>query len=180
MLSSSGQGLLKMTSFNLNLSTSLSGDQFTSEDEKDVSEDGESENPENMFSQDDQSDYIELYDEEEVDFSIPWNLRFTYNYNYTNTGSSSEYISNKQYLVFDLGFSLTQKWKLTFRGSYDITNKEMNAPTITIYRDLHAWEANMVWNPIGAYKGFRFEIRIKAPEFRDLKLTKSKDIYDGF
>ena len=179
-LSSNGQGLLKMTSFNLNLSTSLSGDQFTSEDEKEVSEDGESENPEDMFSQDDQSDYIELYDEEEVDFTIPWNLRLTYNYNYTNTGTSSKYISERQNLGFDLGFSLTQKWKLTFRGSYDVTNKKMNAPQITIYRDLHAWEANMVWNPIGTYRGFRFEIRIKAPEFRDLKLTKSKDIYGGF
>ncbi|VAX15162.1 LPS-assembly protein LptD @ Organic solvent tolerance protein precursor, partial [hydrothermal vent metagenome] len=64
--------------------------------------------------------------------------------------------------------------------SYDITNKKMNAPQITIYRDLHAWEANMVWNPIGTYRGFRFEIRIKAPEFRDIKMTKSKEIYGGF
>ncbi|MEN8194074.1 MAG: putative LPS assembly protein LptD [Bacteroidota bacterium] len=177
MLISNGQGLIRLTSFNLNLSTRLSGDQFTSKDEEEKEED-EYENPENMFGQDDQSDYIELYNENEPDFSIPWNLNLTYNFNYTDQGSS--FISRRSNLGFDLSFSLTQKWKLTFRGSYDITNKKLNAPQVTIYRDLHAWEANMVWNPIGTYRGFRFEIRIKAPEFRDLKLTKSKDIYGGF
>ena len=179
MLSSSGQGLFKLTSFNLNLSTSLSGDQFISDEEKE-DKDSENDERENMFGQDDESDYIELYNEEEPDFSIPWNLNLTYNYNYSNTGDSDLYISDRQNFGFDLSFSLTQKWKLTFRGSYDITNKKMNAPQITIYRDLHAWEANMVWNPIGTYRGFRFELRIKAPEFRDLKLSKSKDIYGGF
>jgi len=179
-LISDGQGLLKLVNFNLNLSTSLSGDQFSSDDEKEIPKEDELEDPENMFGQDSESDYIELYKEKEPDFSIPWNLNLTYNYNYTNTGTSSQYITERQNFGFDLGFSLTQKWKLTFRGSYDITNKKLNAPQITIYRDLHAWEANMVWNPIGTYRGFRFEIRIKAPEFRDLKLSKSKDIYGGF
>lgn len=176
--SSYGQGIVKLTSFNLNLSTRLSGDQFTSEEDEESKEGDEKEDPENMFGQDDQSDYIDLYGEDQPDFSIPWNLSLTYNFNYSDRGSN--YISRRQNFGFDLGFSLTQKWKLTFRGSYDLTNKKLNAPQITIYRDLHAWEANMVWNPIGTYRGFRFEIRIKAPEFRDVKLTKSKDIYGGF
>lgn len=178
-LISNNQGLLKLTSFNINFSTHLSGDQFTSKDEKEKGKDemNETENPENMFGQDSQ-DYIEIYNEEKPDFSIPWNLSLTYNFNYTDLGPS--YITRRSNLGFDLSFSLTQKWKLTFRGSYDITNKKMNAPQITIYRDLHAWEANMVWNPIGTYRGFRFEIRIKAPEFRDIKMTKSKEIYGGF
>ncbi len=47
-----------------------------------------------------------------------------------------------------------------------------SAPQITIYRDLECWEMNFSWNPIGTYTGFRFEIRMKAPELRDVKVTR--------
>lgn len=169
-------GFLHLTSFNMNLSSSLSQDLFAPEEEK---KKGEEEIDEFAVNNEEEGDYIELYKDQEPDFAIPWNLNMTYNYNFTDrnleTGSTKR--SN---FGFDLSFNLTQKWKITFRGSYDITNDKMNAPQVTIYRDLHAWEANMLWNPIGTYRGFKFEIRLKAPEFRDLKLSKSKDIYSGY
>jgi len=176
MLVSNGNGLLNMTSFNLNLSSSLSADIFKSEAEKDKKK--EEGNDELLGSGEQSDDYIELYQENEPDFTIPWNLNLTYNYNYRNEGEG--YKSERSNLGADLSFNLTQKWKFTFRGSYDVTNKKINAPQVTIYRELHAWEANLAWTPLGTYKGFRFEIRLKAPEFRDLKLSKSKDIYSGF
>ena len=176
MLINSGTTPLSMTSFNLNLSSSLSADLFKSEEEKEKEE----EETDNDFLGNGNrgDDYIELYNDEEPNFDIPWNLNLTYNYNYTNKGVG--YKSERSNIGADLSFNLTKKWKFTFRGSYDVTNDKINAPQITIYRELHAWEANLVWTPIGSYKGFRFEIRLKAPEFRDLKLSKSKDIYSGF
>ncbi len=179
MLISSGKAPLSMTSFNLNLSTALSADIFKSKEEKkkDKTEEGEGDN-ELLGSGEKSDDYIELYKENEPDFAIPWNLNLTYNYNYRNEGVGHK--TERSNIGADLSFNLTQKWKFTMRGSYDLTNKKINAPQVTIYRELHAWEANLVWTPIGSYKGFRFEIRLKAPEFRDLKLSKSKDIYSGF
>lgn len=176
---SNNGSLLKMTNFNLNLSSSLSAELFKSENEKKKNSEGEEQIGEELVGNNNKSsDYIELYKDEEPDFEIPWNLSLTYNYNYSNKGIG--FITDRSNLGADLSFNLTQKWKFTFRGSYDITNKKINAPQVTIYRDLHAWEANLVWNPIGTYRGFKFEIRLKAPEFRDLKLSKSKDIYSGF
>lgn len=173
-------GFLHLSSFNLNLSSSLSQDLFASEEEKKKDE----EDDDLLVNNEEEGDYIELYKDKEPDFAIPWNLNMTYNYNYTNRGENSttgeKLITKRSNFGFDLNFNLTQKWKITFRGSYDITNDKMNAPQVTIYRDLHAWEANMIWNPIGTYRGFKFEIRLKAPEFRDLKLSKSKDIYSGY
>ena len=176
---SNNGSLLKMTNFNLNLSSSLSAELFKSEKEKKKNSESEEQIGEELVGNNNKSsDYIELYKDEEPDFEIPWNLSLTYNYNYSNKGIG--FITDRSNLGADLSFNLTQKWKFTFRGSYDITNKKINAPQVTIYRDLHAWEANLVWNPIGTYRGFKFEIRLKAPEFRDLKLSKSKDIYSGF
>ena len=176
---SNNGSLLKMTNFNLNLSSSLSAELFKSENEKKKNSESEEQIGEELVGNNNKSsDYIELYKDEEPDFEIPWNLSLTYNYNYSNKGIG--FITDRSNLGADLSFNLTQKWKFTFRGSYDITNKKINAPQVTIYRDLHAWEANLVWNPIGTYRGFKFEIRLKAPEFRDLKLSKSKDIYSGF
>jgi len=51
-------------------------------------------------------------------------------------------------------------------------NKQFAAPQITVYRDLHCWEMNFVWNPLGIARGFHLEIRLKAPQLRDVKVTK--------
>ncbi|MBU0474599.1 MAG: LPS-assembly protein LptD [Bacteroidetes bacterium] len=172
--------LLRMRSFDLTLSSSLSADLFKSEKEKKKDKDKGPDNVESdqLGSNNKSDDYIELYKDEETDFEIPWNFDFSYNYNYSNRGVG--YKSDRSNLRADLSFNLTQKWKFTFGCSYNIKDKQISAPNVTIYRDLHAWEANLAWTPIGTYTGFKFEIRLKAPEFRDIKLSKSKDIYSGF
>jgi hypothetical protein len=72
----------------------------------------------------------------------------------------------------NLSFNLTRNWKFTFATGYDIFQREFTTPYITIYRDLHCWEMNFNWVPTGIYRGFRFEIRIKASQLQDIKVTK--------
>ncbi len=74
-----------------------------------------------------------------------------------------------------LSFSITKNWKFTFSAGYDLVQKQVTAPYITIYRDLHCWEMNFNWYPTGVYRGFRFEIRIKAPQLQDVKITKESN-----
>ena len=31
---------------------------------------------------------------------------------------------------------------------------------------------NLTWFPIGFYRGYRLELRVKAPQLQDLKVTK--------
>jgi hypothetical protein len=38
---------------------------------------------------------------------------------------------------------------------------------------------NFTWNPVGLFRGYFFEIKVKAPQLSDLKLTKSDQFYSG-
>ena len=165
-----------MTNFNFSVSTTLSGEKLQSEKPK--TKTPEQQEKDEGFNAFQKKDYIALYDDtNSPDLTIPWNLSMSYNYNFSKpTPDKSTSYSN---VSLDLGFSLTKSWKFSIRGSYDIDMKQVSAPQITIYRDLHCWEMNFVWNPLGIYSGFHFEIRMKAPELQDVKVTKSGGLYSG-
>jgi hypothetical protein len=127
------------------------------------------ENPDNV--------YRGIYNNSEPDFSIPWDLSLSYNYNLSRPYPSVSSISSN--LSGSLNFNLTPKWKLSFTGSYDLRRSAFAAPQIRISRDLHAWIMNFTWNPVGTYSGYFLEIRVKAPQLQDLKITKRDQFYNG-
>jgi len=173
-LASNGKGLFRLTNFGFSISTTLSGEKIKSE----VPKTQQSTQKEEGFNAFNKKDYISLYDDQQSpDFSIPWTLSLNYNFNLSKpTPNQVDKFSN---ISADLGFSLTKNWKFTVRGSYDIERKEISTPQITVFRDLHCWEMNFTWNPLGFYRGFRFEIRLKASELQDVKVTKSGGLYTG-
>jgi lipopolysaccharide assembly outer membrane protein LptD (OstA) len=165
-----GKGILRLTSFNFSISTNLSGEKIASE-EKQPKEDEFG-----LAEQQSTSVYQGIYNEGDPNFSIPWSISLTYNYNLSRpTPEQSTTYSN---LSGNLSFSLTRNWKFDVAGSYDFTSKEFAAPQIRVSRDLHCWIMNFTWNPIGTYTGFRFEIRVKAPQLQDLKLTKQNQFFN--
>jgi lipopolysaccharide assembly outer membrane protein LptD (OstA) len=115
-----------------------------------------------------------LYREEEPDFSIPWNLDLMWSYSISQTDPRYQFRSST--LLASLGFNLTESWKINATSGYDILNRQFTAPQITIYRDLHCWEMNFSWVPIGQYRNFRVEIRLKAPQLQDVKVTKQGSV----
>ena len=167
-----GKGLLRLTGLNFSVSSSISGEKFASSEK-------ESEQAEDEFGLVDQqskSVYQGIYNLQDPDFTIPWSISLTYNYNLNRpTPEQSTTYSN---LSGSLSFSITPSWKFDLTGSYDFESKEFAAPQITISRDLHCWFMNFVWNPIGTYTGFRFEIRVKAPQLQDLKITKQDQFFN--
>lgn len=180
-LVSEGKGLLRLRNLSLSVSTSLSGEKIAGEDRdgknRKKNNSGLTDQEDDISDIDDNRGYIED-DEETSDFTIPWNLGLNFNYNLNKNNPEKPVVTSNAGI--NLSLSLSQNWKLTFRGNYDFEERKINAPQITVYRDLHCWEMNFIWNPIGRWRGFRFEIRLKAPELRDLKVTKTKDIYSGF
>ena len=110
-----------------------------------------------------------------TNYSFPWNASINYNYSISMPSSNRKYKSSNIY--GSLETSISENWKISVSGSYDLIKKEISAPLIKIYRDLHCWELNFNWNPMGIYRGYRLEIRAKASQLQDLKITKSKDIY---
>ncbi|HSW55858.1 MAG TPA: putative LPS assembly protein LptD, partial [Ignavibacteriaceae bacterium] len=167
-----GKGLLRLTGLNFSVSTSISGEKLASS-EKDS---GQEEDEFGLVDEQSKSVYQGIYNNQDPDFTIPWSVSLTYNYNLNRpTPQQSTTFSN---LSGSLSFSLTPSWKFDVTGSYDFESKEFAAPQITISKDLHCWFMNFIWNPIGTYTGFRFEIRVKAPMLQDLKLTKQDQFFN--
>jgi lipopolysaccharide assembly outer membrane protein LptD (OstA) len=164
--------LLQLTNFNLSLSTTLNGGQISTGSDSTLEQQEASET--STYG----SEYSGIYGDVPVDFSIPWSV--TFNYNYTINQNNPAVISKFSNISGNLNFNLTKNWKFTFSTGYDIFLHQFSTPYITIYRDLHCWEMNFNWVPTGIYRGFRFELRIKASQLRDIKVTKQTNFRGVF
>jgi lipopolysaccharide assembly outer membrane protein LptD (OstA) len=171
LLSEEGR-LGDMTGFNISVGTRFSG-------EKHATTAGPIQSAEDSLRDKERSGYKGLYDQETPDFSIPWSLDLNWNFSQNRPGDPS-LIYRSSGLSAGLGFNLTENWKITASANYDMINKEFAAPQITIYRDLHCWEMNFSWVPTGYYRNFRLEIKLKAPQLQDVKVTKQASGRDLF
>ena len=81
-------------------------------------------------------------------------------------------------LVGDVAF--TKKMSANFESGYDFKAKEITMTRIGIRRDLHCWEMNFNWYPVGTMQGWNFTIRVKASVLGDLKYERRKDYHDKY
>ncbi len=171
-----GKGLVRMTNFSFSLSTSLSGERLSSSDNK-TKTDSASQKGEFELVQESNAYSRGIYNNAEADFSIPWDISLNYNYNISKYNPIESFKSSN--LSANLNFNLTKNWKVSVTGSYDFMMKEFVAPQIRISRDLHCWIMNFTWNPVGLYSGYMLEIKVKAPQLSDLKITKRDQFFNG-
>ena len=169
-----GKGFLRLRSLSFSLSTTFSGDKLKS-NEEDKTQDSLRQQ-EAAFKKDNKT-YGGIYDTQEPDFTIPWSVSL--NYNYSESRANPYATSRYSTVSGSANISLTKFWKISVSGSYDITGKQFSAPQIMISRDLHCWLLNFTWNPIGTYTGYRLEVRVKAPQLQDLKVTKTDNFFSG-
>ena len=112
-----------------------------------------------------------------VDFDIPWNFSANYKFVFSKPRHESKLT---QTLSVSGDFSLTPKWKISFRTNYDLTENELSTTSINIHRDLHCWEMRLSWIPVGLRQSYSFQINVKASTLKDfLKLPKRKSWYDN-
>ncbi len=164
-----GQGLGKISSANLSLSTNLNPEAWQNKaadiDKESLSDSERSE-----------LEYIESNPDLYVDFDIPWNVRINYNVNYTKRGFEKANITQSLRLTGDL--SLTAKWKVGYQTGYDFENKEITTTNININRDLHCWQLSFAWVPFGRFTSYNVTIRAKSSLLQDLKLNKQRSFWD--
>jgi len=112
-----------------------------------------------------------------VDFSIPWNLRFSYNANYTKTRSP---LASKitQAMRFSGDISLSKKWKIDFSSGYDFQSNQITQSNFSLRRDLHCWQMSLNWVPFGKFQSYSFTIGIKSSMLRDLKIDRTRSFQD--
>jgi hypothetical protein len=105
-------------------------------------------------------------------FNLPWDV--TANFSYNLSRSDINNISRRLTANIAARLEITRNWRIQYSSSLDLIKKEINYQSFNIYRDLHCWEMSFSWgpNPQG-YSFFTFEIHIKEPALRDIKLTKT-------
>jgi hypothetical protein len=112
-----------------------------------------------------------------IDFSIPWNLRISYNVDYQHVVNQSPVIT--QSIRFNGDVSLSEKWKITYNSGYDFQKKAFTQTQLSLSRDLHCWQMSVNWTPFGKYQSYNFSIGIKSSMLKDLKLDRQRNFFDN-
>jgi lipopolysaccharide assembly outer membrane protein LptD (OstA) len=137
------------------------------------------------LSDDPEIEEVKLNPDQYIDWSIPWDLTFSYSFNYTAVPYYPEYNQERtETIVQTLGLSgnvsITPKWKIGFMTGWDFEANDLSYTSINIYRDLHCWEMRFSWIPKGYQQSWNFTINAKASLLQDLKLNKKKDFRDNY
>jgi len=102
--------------------------------------------------------------------TIPWNIKFAYALNYTNSRRQSEISTNS--LMFSGDVELTPKWAVGFSSGYDFKLNGFTYTQLRFSRDLDSWKLNFNWSPFGDRKTYYFFIGVKSSMLSDLKYDK--------
>ena len=118
--------------------------------------------------------HIQEHPEQYVDFNIPWSLGLAYTWFYDSPEPGKS--STTKTMNFDGDISLTPKWKVTLGSAYNITERKWvdTLTRIGIHRDLHCWEMNFNWRPLGNTQYFEFSIGVKSPLLQYLKYPRER------
>jgi len=112
-----------------------------------------------------------------VDFTIPWNLRISYNVDYSHQENRKSTIT--QAIRFNGDLSLTEKWKILYNSGYDFESKAFTQTQISLSRDLHCWQMSLTWVPFGPYQSYNFSLGIKSSMLSDLKVDRQRNFFDN-
>ena len=91
---------------------------------------------------------------------------------------SYQWVKERPDPMHSLDGSLTvnlSRWTLTTSARYDVTGTELIRHTISIYRDLHCWEARLQVVTRGPGRGYWFVIAIK--DIPEIKYERRRTVY---
>lgn len=110
-----------------------------------------------------------------IDFNLPWSLNVNYNMRANRPVLLEKTVT--QSITFNGDIKLSENWKIGLNSGYDITKEELSLTSINFYRDLHCWQMNFEWYPIGRQM-FSFGINVKSSTLQDLKLNRRRSWFD--
>lgn len=175
-----GQGIGRIEQANFGITTSLNSNSLKKGGGKANTTPGVSpsgEGPTGTSTVDEDIAYIYDNPHEYVDFTLPWTLRFSYQFNYSKPGFADSRITQSTNFSGDL--KITDKWKLGFNSGFDLQQKQFTMTNLSIYRDLHCWQMNVNWSPFGYTQSFSVDINVKASVLQDLKLSRRRTFFDN-
>lgn len=179
---SNDKSLFRLTRLNFRISTSFSSEGMggTAQSRRDTTKQdsvGLGERfRQRIDYQETESDYFGDNSPGHAPISIPWNLSLGLSYNYSQPTLKS--ISKTLNLTVDFSFDLTETWSFDGGFDYNFIDNELLRPQLRVHKDIHCWELDLTWYPIGYNQGFYLRFGIKASHLRDLKIEdRSSPIY---
>ncbi len=115
----------------------------------------------------------------DIPFRPIWNISYqlTYSQSFTLGGAPERDFGAN----VTLNLPLTVNWSFQTSASYDLLNKKVIIPQLSVHRDLHCWIMDFSYRPPGSQiSGFNLSIHIKAPQLQDVKLTRTENSYGEF
>ncbi|MFT4521662.1 MAG: lipopolysaccharide assembly outer membrane protein LptD (OstA) [Bacteroidia bacterium] len=112
-----------------------------------------------------------------TDFTIPWDLSLTYTYTINKFLNAAT--QESQNIRYQGNLKLTDYWRIGFSSGYNFTTKTPGITSINFARDLHCWEFDFFWVPVGTYKQFNFVLKVKADKLKDLKIRQQETWFDA-
>ena len=106
-----------------------------------------------------------------------WNTNISLSYTYSALNPLNT--SKNFWANTNSSFSITSKWKVSYRARFDLLKRDLVNHSFSVYRDLHCWELSLNWTPNGIGQGINFKINVKSPTLSDLKIEKRGGIYSG-
>ncbi|MBK6764870.1 MAG: hypothetical protein IPG71_00800 [bacterium] len=93
-----------------------------------------------------------------------------------NLRHSRDYVSDSK--ITTLGTTVTSQltplWGFDFNYYFDLERRIAQNASVSITRDLHCWEAQLSWSPVGYSPGYYLRIGLKSPQLRDVKIERNQ------
>jgi len=165
--------LFRLTNLSLSLNGSIRSKKGMQETQQLNQQMLENQNINNQFYQQG------VYDKSYYNFSIPWSINYQYSLNVSRFKyNKKDTTSITQTIALGLDVNITKKWKINVSSGFDLTKKSITRTDISIVRDLHCWQLEFKWTPVGFQQGFYMSIYVTAQQFNWLKLQKQKGFFD--
>ena len=103
---------------------------------------------------------------------IPWDLDLSFHYTLSKYNPNNP--SKTFWMNASVDASITTNWQVSYNTRVDLIDHKVISAGLTIYRDLHCWEARLIWNPLGIGQGYYLKINIKSPQLQDIKVEKRR------
>jgi len=110
----------------------------------------------------------------EGEYQPTFNLSIGHIFRYNKSYLSEANISHQ--INFNLQWTITQRWKLSYQTAYNVQDKDFVSQTIRLNHDLHCWEFLLNSTIDDTYRTFHLKLYIK--EFPDIKIEDMRRSYD--
>lgn len=114
------------------------------------------------------------------DFSFPYQVNISYTLLFDKgIANNPDTTVITQAINASIDFSFTPKWHAQVKTGFDFINRQLGYTVIELQRDLHCWEMNFKWIPLGTVSSYTFGINVKSNILKDLKIEKKSDPLQG-